>query len=784
LPPSTDLDAAKTLLHGFPDQLLRTLVDSLSDVGIFMLTPGGQVASWNAGAAQITGYSMGEAVGMHFSRFFVRDGSDDASAQMLRDAAKHGRAEAEGWQVKKDGGRYWAITVIQPVRAADAELIGFAVMARDATERHGAESALLESERRFRLLVDGVTDYAIYMLDPSGVVTNWNAGAERLKGYEASEIVGQHFSKFYTAHDRASGAPARVLNTAVMNGRYEGEGWRVRKDGSRFWASVVVDVIRDRQGKLLGFAKVTRDISERRAAQEALRESERHLRLLIDGVRDYALFMLDPNGLVSTWNSGARRIKGYEAQDVIGTHFSRFYVEDDRAAGLPARALAIAEAEGRVEMEGWRVRKDGSMFWANVVIDRIRDVSGRTLGFAKITRDITERRNNQLALEEAQARAGQAQKMEALGHLTGGVAHDFNNLLMIISGQNNVLKRQGRDNPKAAQAAEAIENAIARGASLTRQLLTFSRRQNLSPRPVDMAAQIADFKAMLLGTMSGLTVLTTVPPGTWPVIADPNELELSLLNLAINARDAMSGSGTLTITAENVTLSPTAGDALEGEFVAISLTDTGSGIPPDILPKIFDPFFTTKQAQKGSGLGLSQVHGFTHQSGGKVAIHSELGRGTRVTLYLPRAAVIAGGSARKDDSADITGHGTVLVVDDNPDVSQATAVMLRELGYQVTIATDAAEALARIAAEKPLLVLSDIVMPGANDGVALARELKNLYPDLPVVLMTGYAKNMPADHEFPVMRKPSSLAELGRILRSAVTAKAAPPDNLIPFRER
>lgn len=777
-----DPEAGKKSLRSFPDALLRTLIDSLSDVAIFMLTPEGHVTTWSAGAAHITGYSMSEAMGMHVSRFFPRDGEADPR-QLLRDALKDGRAQAEGWQVRKDGSRYWVSTVMQPVLASNGELMGFAFMGRDMTERHAAQTALLETERRFRLLVEGVTDYAIYMLDPSGVVTNWNAGAERLKGYQASEIVGQHFSKFYTPPDRASGRPARVLNTATETGRYEGEGWRVRKDGSQFWASVVVDAIRDSHGRLIGFAKVTRDVSERRTAQEALRQSERHLRLLIDGVRDYALFMLDPNGVVTTWNSGAERIKGYKADEVIGSHFSRFYVEDDRATGLPAKALATAEAEGRFEMEGWRVRKDGSVFWANVIIDRIRDVSGKTAGYAKITRDITERRNAQLALEEAQARAGQAQKMEALGHLTGGVAHDFNNLLMIISGQNHLLKRLSDNSPKSDQATHAIEIAVARGASLTRQLLTFSRRQTLLPRAIDIAEQIAAFKVMLSGTMGGLTILTMVPPGTWPVVADPNELELSLLNLAINARDAMPDGGSITITAENAVLSPSPTDELRGDFVAISVVDSGTGIPPDILPKIFDPFFTTKEAQKGSGLGLSQVHGFVHQSGGKVTIDSQLGQGTRVTLYLPRAMTLAVPQIDSATEVGIAGRGTVLVVDDNPDVGEATATLLRELGYDVVKASDASQALEEVARQKPLAVLTDIVMPGSKDGLALARELKNTYPDLPIVLMTGYAKNTPTDHEFPLMHKPSSLTELGRIVRSAVAAKTAPPDNLIRLRQ-
>jgi len=775
-------EAGTQLLRAFPGDLLRTLLDSLSDFAVCMLTPEGHVASWNAGATHITGYNQSEALGSHFGRFFPHGGAHHTAGELLAAAVRSGVAEVEGWKNRKNGGRYWGITVINPVHTPDNALIGFACVTRDITDRHAADTALLETERRFRLLVEGVTDYAIYMLDPSGVVTNWNAGAERLKGYTADEIVGRHFSRFYTSQERAEGLPARVLNIAAETGRYEGEGWRVRKDGSRFWASVVVDAIHDAKGALIGFGKVTRDISERRVAQEALRESERHLRLLIDGVKDYAIFMLDPNGVVSSWNAGAERIKGYLANEIVGSHFSRFYVEDDRAAGLPAAALAQAGAEGRFETEGWRVRKDGSVFWANVVITAIRDKNGKILGFAKITRDVTERRNAQLALEEAHARASHAQKMEAVGHLTGGVAHDFNNLLMIISGLSRVLKRAAGNDPKAVRAAEGVESSIARGASLTRQLLTFSRRQTLSPQVIALDAHIAAFKNMLTGTMGGLTILVQVPPGTWPVIADPNELELSLLNLAINARDAMPGGGNIVISAENAVLSKAIPDDLEGEFVAITVADTGTGIAPDILPKIFDPFFTTKEAQKGSGLGLSQVYGFSHQSGGKVTIDSQLERGTRVTIYLPRASVAASVVAATSEEPEDAGRGTILLVDDNPDVREATAAMLDELGYDVVRASDASSALAHLAKEKPLLVLSDIVMPGSKDGVALAREIRETLPDLPIVLMTGYARNAPSDNEFPLMRKPFNLGEMGRTIRSAVAAKTAPLDNLIRLK--
>ncbi len=297
-------------------------------------------------------------------------------------------------------------------------------------------------ESRYRLMVDAITDYAIYMLDPDGIVTSWNAGARRFKGYEADEIIGQHFSRFYTDADRLADKPAAALETAAREGRFEGEGWRVRKDGSRFWANVVIDPIRAPSGDLLGFAKITRDLTERKLAEETLRSSEQQFRLLVQGVSDYAIYMLDATGHVSNWNAGAERIKGYRPEEIIGHHFSRFYTDEDRAAGMPQRALETAEREGRFEKEALRVRKDGTTFWANVVIDPIRDATGRVIGFAKITRDVTERKATQRALEEAREQLFQAQKLEAIGQLTGGIAHDFNNLLMVVLGSLQLMRKR------------------------------------------------------------------------------------------------------------------------------------------------------------------------------------------------------------------------------------------------------------------------------------------------------------------------------------------------------
>ncbi|MGE5366462.1 MAG: PAS domain S-box protein [Betaproteobacteria bacterium] len=768
---------------------LGLLVDSVTDYAIYLLDRDGVIRTWNTGAERIKGYRAADAIGQHFSLFFTpEDKAADVPAQILARAGCAGRAEQEGWRVRKDGGRFWAASVVQPVRDARGRAIGFAKITRDMTERREAQQALYDSERRFRLLVQAVKDFAIYMLDPSGIIMNWNSGAERLKGYSAAEIVGQHFSKFYTRDDRMAGLPARVLEKAARDGHYEVEGWRVRKDGGRFWAAVEVDAIRDERNELIGFTKITRDITERQVAQQTLRETARQFQTLIGGVTDYALFMLDPNGLVVNWNAGAERIKGYSADEIVGQHFSRFYTDRDRAAGLPARALHIATQEGRYEAEGWRVRRDGSLFWANAIIDRITDKKGAVIGFAKITRDITERRNAQLALQEAQAQRAQAQKMEALGQLTGGVAHDFNNLLMIVAGHLQSLKKLVADDEKGRRAAEAIELATKRGAALTRQLLTFSRRQTFHPSLTNLSERIDAFRTMLATSLGASAQLVTdIPPETWPVQIDASEFELALVNVALNARDAMPAQGgVITVSAENVELTPQQTPArLQGEFVVLSIADNGSGIAPDILPLVFDPFFTTKGPSKGSGLGLSQVYGFAHQSGGTVTITSELGRGACVTLYLPRGNAPPM-SAQNEGNAALkkVESGAALLVEDNPEVAKVAEQMIEQLGYHVQRAGGAKEALELAEGASFDLVISDIVMAGSMDGVGLARALRQRQPDLPVVLVTGFASSV-TELEFAVLRKPFEVSDLSQVIAKAIAdAQPVNADNVIRLRDR
>ena len=468
-----------------------------------------------------------------------------------------------------------------------------------------------EDEQRLQLLFDLIVDYAIYMIDLDENVASWNSGAARLMGYSAEDIRGQPFAKFFTPADQAREFPQQALAAAARTGRFD-EGWRVRRDGSQFWAMAVIAAVHVDDGKLIGFAKVTRDMTERRIEQSRLLESERQFRHLVHSVVDYAIFRLDKDGVVATWNSGAERIKGYAPDEIIGRHFSVFYTEEDRVEGVPARALATAASKGRFEAEGWRVRKGGSRFGASVIIDPIRDDNGQIVGFAKATRDVTERMEAQRILRETQEQLAQSQRMEAVGQLSGGIAHDFNNLLMIIMGNLDRIRHETEAlGASAANAQRSIANAMRgaqRGAALTQRLLAFSRRQPLNPKVLDLnkyLSGVGDFLQRALGGDDRNRGHGA--PRLWPIEVDIPQLETSLVNVAVNARDAMPNGGKLTVEASNQMLdrdyrraNP---EVASGQYALISISDTGHGMTPDTLTRAFEPFFTTKEIGHGPALG-------------------------------------------------------------------------------------------------------------------------------------------------------------------------------------
>jgi PAS domain S-box-containing protein len=491
----------------------------------------------------------------------------------------------------------------------------------------------------YQLLVESVIDYAIFALSPEGYILTWNAGAEHFKGYRAEEIIGKHFSVFYRAEDNAAGKPAWELEVATREGRVEDEGWRLRKDGTMFWANVVITALRDPQGTLVGFAKVTRDLTERKRAEESLRASEERFRLLVESVRDYGIFMLDPDGRVSSWNDGARAINGYDADEIIGRHFSTFYPAEAIAIGHPQHELEVARAEGRFEEEGWRLRKNGERFWANVVITALFSPSRQLVGYAKVTRDLTERRAAQeREIENARRIADVEASNRAKAGFLAAMSHELRTPLNAIAGYAQLID-QGIGGDVSTQHREwlgRIRTSQQHLLAIVNDLLNYTRIEagevaydrvpvslhEVVERVLQMVEPQAERREIRI-------VHGPCPPETI-AIADRLKVEQVVLNLLSNAVKFTPEGGTITV------------DCSSGEDVArITVTDTGPGIAPDQQEAIFEPFVqlgrNLTSAHEGTGLGLSISRDLARAMGGEVSVKSTLGEGSSFVLTLPTA---------------------------------------------------------------------------------------------------------------------------------------------------
>ncbi|HFH3914596.1 PAS domain-containing sensor histidine kinase [Pseudomonas aeruginosa] len=639
----------------------------------------------------------------------------------------------------------------------------------------------LNQATRNRLLDEAVDDYAIHTLDSAGRIASWSAGAARLFGHDASEILGRDYACFHTRKDRDAGVPQQALRQADAEGRFETEGWRVRSNGKRFWAQVVIDAIRDSQGQLLGFAQLIHDLSEGPAAKEALRRSQEQFRLLVQSVTDYAIYMLDHRGRITNWNLGAQRIKGYLPEEVIGRHFSCFYTPEDREAGEPARGLAAAEREGRFEKEGWRVRKDGSRFWANVVIDPIRDSDGRLIGFAKVTRDITHRIEAERELERARQELFQAQKMESLGHLTGGVAHDFNNLLTVIIGSLGLLKKRLPGDQRTADLLQNALEAAQRGANLTQRMLSFARKQRLDPQPCAIPDLLRGMTDLLIHSLGpSVSIETRFPLDLDLGLTDANQLELSIINLATNARDAMPNGGRIVFSASNQRVPADNPHRLApGNYICLSISDTGSGMDEETLRRAVEPFYTTKGIGRGTGLGLSIVDGLAEQLGGRLTLESQPGVGTTANIWIPavprtpESARTGNGATPQppSESERVRLSCRVLVVDDDPLVLNNTAAMLEDLGCSVLKADSGSLALEILTATPELdILLTDQAMPRMNGSQLVERVMAQGRP-LKMALATGFAEKIEgAAAQLPKLAKPFGQEELYLFLTGTLKA--------------
>jgi PAS domain S-box-containing protein len=495
-----------------------------------------------------------------------------------------------------------------------------------------------ETGELHRLLVESVDDYAIFALDPSGHILSWNAGAQRIKGYTADEVIGKHFSIFYPREKIDAGFPEFELKEAARVGRFEDEGWRIRKDGTRFWADVVITALRDVAGHLVGFAKVTRDLTERRLAEEALRESEERFRLMVQGVRDYAIFMLDPTGHISTWNAGAERIKGYTSDEIVGKHFSIFYTPEDLESGKPARELRIATKTGVYEEEGWRVRKDGTRFWANVVITALHRADGSLAGFGKVTRDLTERRAAQeRAIEAARKAAASDEANLTKSQFLAAMSHELRTPLNAIGGYADLIAMgvRGAVTEEQLEDLQRIKRSQQHLLGIINDILNFSRIEagqttyDYSTVPLWDVIEAVGHMIEPQAAAKGLELKVNECPRDVAAWADKAKVEQILINLLSNAVKFTEQG--------NVTLEC---DWHDSPGVSISVTDTGAGIPADHLERIFEPFVqvgrSLTQTQEGTGLGLAISRDLARGMGGDIRVTSEPQRGSRFTLILPR----------------------------------------------------------------------------------------------------------------------------------------------------
>ena len=496
----------------------------------------------------------------------------------------------------------------------------------------------------------------------------------------------------------------------------------------------------------------------------AMFESEQQFRILVQGVRDYAIYRLDPDGIVASWNSGAELIKGYSSDEIVGEHFSRFYTASDQASGEPERALATALREGKYERDARRVRKDGTLFWASVVIDPIFDENGEHVGFAKITRDISESKQREVELEQARVAIAQAQKLQTLGEFTGGIAHDFNNLMTVIVGATDFLLKHDNLNPdKQRKYLESIAQTADRATNLTNHLLAFARRQSLRPEVTDLGVRVDAFAEMITRLLgSKITVIVENEARRPTVEVDVAQLDTALLNAALNARDAMPNGGKLILATHDCELG--------GEpAICLSMQDTGEGISPEKLGQVFEPFFTTKATGKGTGLGLSQIHGFAAQSGGEATIESETGIGTTLRITLPRTDKPIAPKSTVRPAEPLPRGLRVLLVEDNRHVQEFAAKLLKDLGCKVLAVDDGIEALEKIRGEGFDLVFSDVMMPRMG-GLELANIIRQEHRPTPVVLTTGYSDDLIGafPEETVIVRKPYDLTALQRAISTAL----------------
>jgi PAS domain S-box-containing protein len=631
--------------------------------------------------------------------------------------------------------------------------------------RPSSAENLRQSEERFRLLVDSVRDYAIFMLDPQGHVLTWNSGAERFKGYRANEIIGSHFSRFYTPEALARGQPAEELEVARDVGSFEDEGWRVRKDGTQFWASVVITSMRDETGELIGYAKVTCDLTQRRQHEEALRQSEERFRLLVEGVSDYAIFMLDVNGRIATWNVGAERIKGYSADEIVGRHFSVFYPQDAVDSGWPEHELQVATESGRFVDTGWRVRKDGSTFWANVTITAMRDAVGRLLGFAKLTRDMTQnqravaiemehQQREEILDSERSARMAAQRATRVKDEFLATLSHELRTPLSAILGWTQILlKGHATSAADQRRAMEVIDRNARAQVQLIDDLLDLSRimsgKLRLDLQQVSMLdiVQAAVDSATPAAAAKDVRLRSLLDPSRMMVNGDAGRLQQVVWNLLTNAIKFTPKGGQVQVLLQRV-----------NSHIELSVADTGVGIPANFIDQVFDRFSqrdsSSTRQHGGLGLGLAICKQLVELHGGMIRVASPGdGEGSTFFVELPLSIMqVEAESRRAHPTAETSEVEHVampslegvhaFVVDDEADARELLKRVLEDRGAAVTAFDSADGALAALKTSRPSVIVSDVGMPG-TDGYQMMRTLRSIESRdsrIPALALTAFAR--------------------------------------------
>ncbi|VTR92186.1 histidine kinase : PAS domain S-box OS=Microvirga lotononidis GN=MicloDRAFT_00068440 PE=4 SV=1: PAS_9: PAS_4: PAS_4: PAS_9: PAS_3: PAS_9: HisKA: HATPase_c: Response_reg [Gemmata massiliana] len=725
----------------------------------------------NAAFARLFGYTQTEMLNMSTADVTYPDDLPESYArrELLLAGASHFVQHKR--YVHKDGHILWGMTSVSLVRDERGHPALYVGQVQDVTDRKLAEEELRESEWRFRAFFDATTA-GMVELSPDARILNANQAFCRMIGYTEEELRTRAVSDFVYPEDLNE-----VLRQYEHIGRAEGASYEAdrryrRKDGSTLWARISVVAARDATGRPVRASAVIIDISDRRAAEESLRVSEERFRLVVDGVRDYAVFMLDPGGNVLTWNAGAERLFGYPAAEIVGCHYSAFYRSEDLDAGRAEEELRLAVLRGRFEDEAWQLRKDGTRFWGGVVITVLHDGSGELRGFTKVVRDLTERRR----LED---QFRQAQKMDAIGRLAGGVAHDFNNLLTVINVSGQLLMEQLPPRDPGRRLVKEIATAGERATALTAKLLAFSRKAIVEPRVLDLNEVITQSELLLHRILGeDVRLATALDPNLRPVKVDPTHAEQIVINLAVNARDAMPRGGQLTIETRNVTLREE--DAVTypelpcGRYVLMAVSDTGTGMTDEVKARIFEPFFTTKEIGKGTGLGLAMVYGAVKTHRGHIAVYSEVGVGTTFKILLPVTDETRPGPRSGELRTVPRGAETILLVEDEETVRRLARLALEMHGYTVLEASGGVEAV-RTAVEHPTpihMLVSDVVMP-VMGGREVAEALRAQRPGVKVLFVSGYTDDAIVRHGIveatdAFLQKPFTPTSLARKVRAVL----------------